>query len=140
MKSYSELLSLPTFEDRFEYLKLNGSVGEDTFGSLRFLNQQFYTSKVYRDFRREMVVRDNGCELACPDRPIRGFVVLHHINPLSPEDIENYTEKLMDPENVICVSDVMHKAIHYGDLSLLPAPYVDRRPGDTILWESIKRR
>lgn len=136
-KSYSELLTIPTFEERFEYLRLDGKVGEYTFGSSRFVNQGFYTSMVWRKFRREIILRDLGCDLAFPGRDIHGrIIVIHHIRPLTKQMILRDSDLLMDPENSVCCSDNTHKAIHYGDVNLLSkSPYfTERKPNDTTLW------
>lgn len=133
-KSYRELISLPSFEERFEYLKLNGSVGEETFGSKRYLNQSFYRSKEWRDLRHRIIVRDEGCDLGVMDRPIFGRIYIHHINPLLPDHIAHSDRCVLDPENLICVSAMTHEAIHYGDISLIPQDYIPRTPGDTKLW------
>lgn len=136
-KRYSELIHLTTAKDRFNYLKLPGTIGESTFGFGRYLNQSFYMSKEWRKFRREMILRDNGCDMGLPGReiPKGGKIVLHHINPLTMEDIEEQGEALFDPENVICVSDRTHNAIHYGDISLLASGPIVRRPNDTCPWK-----
>ena len=135
IKSYSELITIPTFEDRFEYLKLDGIVGEETFGFDRYLNQQFYRSYEYRKFRREIIVRDLGCDLGIEDRPINGLVILHHINPIDPKDIlDRNIRILLDPDNSICVSLRTHNAIHYGDSSLLITNPIERKPNDTCPW------
>lgn len=133
-RSYSELILLPTFEERFRYLMLGGLVGESTFGSSRYLNQRFYTSYEWRTFRRDMILRDLGCDLGIDGHDINGIVHLHHLNPLTVDDIVNHTELLLDPENVICTSGDTHKAIHYGDQSYLLSFYQERRPGDTTPW------
>lgn len=135
-KRYSELMKLDTFEERYRYLKLNGKVGEDTFGSSRYLNQGFYSSNEWRKFRREIIIRDNGCDLAIEGReiPKGARLFIHHINPISPEDLYENTDLLMDPENVICCSYNTHQAIHFGDESLLSLDIVERRPNDTIPW------
>lgn len=133
-KTYSELMRIDSFEDRFEYLKLDGSVGLETFGFDRYLNQRFYTSPEWRRFRREIILRDDGCDLGCYDRPIRGNVLIHHINPITLKDINDRSNLLMDPENVISVSFDTHNAIHYGDISLIQNEMVERRSGDTCLW------
>lgn len=133
-------MTIPTFEERFEYLKLNGLVGETTFGSSRYLNQGFYISGVWKRFRREMIIRDNGCDLASPDREVHGrIIVLHHINPLTRSMIERNSSLLMDPENVICCSDNTHKAIHYGDANLLirSPSFIERKPHDTDSWRRL---
>lgn len=133
-KSYSELVKMETLEERFAYLKLGGKIGQETFGINRWLNQKFYASREWREFRAAMIVRDKGNCLALPDYPISGLISLHHINPITLQDIEDGGERLFDPENVICVSDIVHKAIHYGDFSLVPKNPVERVPGDTKLW------
>ena len=132
---YSELVKLPDFDSRFRYLKLNGRVGSATFGFDRYLNQKFYTSYEWRHFRRDIIVRDNGCDLGIDDglHTIGGKILIHHLNPIKPEDISlQRIEVLLDPENVICVSHRTHEAIHYGDESILNA-FVERYPGDTAL-------
>lgn len=133
-RCYSELILLPTFEERFEYLKLSGNVGTTTFGYDRYLNQVLYRSKKWRSFRNSILIRDEGCDLGLPDYPIRKIVIVHHMNPLTPEDVENERGCIFDPENVICVSHYTHEAIHYGDKSLLPVVPPERTPGDTCLW------
>lgn len=134
IKTYSELILLPTFEERFRYLKLDGRVGEETFGLDRYLNQIFYTSDEWRKIRRDVIVRDNGCDLGIWDREIHGLITVHHLNPISVEDILNRTEILLNPEYLICVSDLTHKAIHYGDERLLVTTPVERRPNDMCPW------
>ena len=134
IKTYSELILLPTFEERFRYLKLNGRIGEETFGLDRYLNQIFYTSDEWRKVRRDVIVRDNGCDLGVLDREIHGLITVHHLNPISVEDILNRTEILLNPEYLICVSDLTHKAIHYGDERLLITAPVERRPNDMCPW------
>jgi len=133
-KSYRELLSIDSFEKRYEYLKLHGVVGENVFGFNRYVNQYFYTSEPWRRARRTVIIRDDGCNLACKDRPIAGRIQVHHINPVTLEMLENEDPILFDPDNLICTDDVTHKAIHYGDASLLQQDYIPRRPGDTKLW------
>lgn len=134
IRSYRELIRIPTFEERFEYLKLPGSVGEATFGFDRYLNQRFYQSTEWRQLRNKVIARDNACDMACPDHDIAGLILIHHINPITIEDIENSSEALFDMNNVVCVSSIVHNAIHFGDASLLPKPLVERRPNDTIPW------
>ena len=130
IKCYSELITIPTFEERFEYLKLSGRVGEETFGYDRWLNQMFYNSMEWRRFRRDIIVRDMGCDLGIADREIGGMVIVHHINPIPKEAIiERRIDILLNPENAICVSDNTHKAIHYGDASLLmTSKPIERKP------------
>ena len=135
IKCYSELITIPTYEGRFEYLKLDGAVGKETFGFDRYLNQQFYNSYEYRKFRRDMVLRDMGCDMAMEGYPLGKGFFLHHINPIAPEDILNRNIKiLLDPENTICVTFRTHNAIHYGDSSLLITAPIERRPNDTCPW------
>jgi hypothetical protein len=134
MKSYSELIKLDSFIDRFRYLKLNGSVFQKTFGDDRYMNQKFYTSYEWRKFRRDILLRDCGCDLGIAGREIVGKILIHHINPITPYDIYYRTDKLMDPENVICTQKITHDAIHYGDESLLFLDPIERRPFDTCPW------
>lgn len=133
-RTYSEMANLPTFQERFKYLRLNGRVGSDTFGYDRYLNQKLYKSPEWRRFRDEIIVRDNGCDLGCEDRPINGPVLIHHINPITEKDILLRSPCLFDPDNVICVSHNTHNAIHYSDESILWTDPVERKPGDTKLW------
>ena len=133
-RSYSELASIPTFEDRYSYLRLYGSVGEDTFGYNRVFNQYFYHSPEWRRTRREIILRDNGCDLGVEGYEIVGRIYVHHINPITLEDVEELSDRLFDPENLICVSFDTHNAIHYGDTSLLPKSPIVRVPGDTCPW------
>ena len=134
IRTYSELIQLKTFEERFEYLKLNGIVGRETFGFDRYLNQMFYTSIEWKKFRRDIILRDNGCDLAIPGLDIVGKIFIHHLNPITKEDILNRTEYLMNPEFVICSSKLTHDAIHYGDSDLLPKGPVERKRNDTCPW------
>lgn len=134
IKSYSELIKIPTYKERFEYLKLNGIVGKDTFGYDRYLNQAFYNSPEWRRFRRDIIIRDNGCDLACEGYEIRGKIILHHINPLTQDDLLNRREVLFDPENIICVTHNTHNAIHYGDANLLITGPIERTANDTCPW------
>lgn len=134
IKTYSELITLPTFIERFRYLKLNGRVGEDTFGYERYLNQILYHSHDWKIFKRDIVLRDNGCDLACEGFVIPSRVLIHHINPITVEDILNRAPCVFDPENVITTVLRTHNAIHYGDESLLPMEPVERKPFDTCPW------
>lgn len=134
-KTYSELSGLKTLQERFDYLKIGGSIGEATFGGKRQLNQYFYTTKEWRDFRNRIIARDNGCEMGHPDYEIPGRVYVHHLDPIRPEDILNRDPKLLDPENAVCVSYDTHAAIHYGDESLLPQEPIVRFPNDTCPWK-----
>ena len=133
-KSYSELLKFDNFLDRYRYLRLGDKIGDETFGYDRYINQIFYHSPEWRSFRNEIIIRDNGCDLGIDDYEIHGLIIIHHINPITKNDILFRDKKLMDPENVICVSDITHKAIHYGDESLLPIVMDERYPYDTIPW------
>lgn len=134
-KSYSELMRLKTFEERYQYLRIGGAVGAETFGYDRYLNQILYNSHDWRKFRNPIIVRDNGCDLACPDRELESRVIVHHINPITVEDVLNRDSKIFDPENVICVSHNTHQAIHYGDENLLYKNPVERKPNDTCPWK-----
>lgn len=134
IKTYSELILLPTFEERYRYLRLNGSVGSETFGGGRYLNQMFYHSSEWKNFRREVILRDNGCDLGIDSHRIVERIYIHHLNPISIEDIVNRNPKAIDLENAICVSFETHQAIHYGDESLLYLDYNERRPNDTCPW------
>lgn len=135
-RSYKELSRLKSFEDRFAYLRLHGKVGSDTFGFDRYLNQALYSSTEWKRFRRQVIIRDNGCDLGDPGRPIKAErVIIHHINPLTVKDLEERSPALFDMNNVICVSNQTHQAIHYGDENLLPKDPVERRPGDTCPWK-----
>lgn len=134
-KTYRQLLVLPTFEERFQYLKLDGRVGEETFGFDRYINQKFYRSKEWKDIRNYVIARDRGCDLAIPDREIPGQIFIHHMNPIGIRDIQDVTEYLLNPEYLISASKRTHDAIHYGDESiLLPSSPIVRAAGDTKLW------
>lgn len=133
-KSFTELIKRSTFEERYEYLKLGGSVGEVTFGFDRYLNQRFYRSRQWTLIRDEVLIRDCGCDLSMPNHEVYGKVVIHHMNPITLNDISSGNPHVYDPEFLICVSVDTHLAIHYGNKKLLPKQYVERRPGDTRLW------
>lgn len=135
MRTYSELIKLLTFEERFRYLRLSGAVGKETFGFDRYLNQRFYSSAEWKHVRDTVIVRDNGCDLGIADRVICGKVTIHHMNPLSREDILARREELLNPEYLICVSHNTHNAIHYGDESLLVSMPPERKPNDTCPWK-----
>lgn len=137
MRTYNELILLPTFEERYEYLRLHGKVGEETFGSNRYLNQSFYASLEWKNIRNYVITRDNGCDLAIPDRAIHGRIYIHHINPVTVEDIIRHSEFILDPSNLICTSKTTHDAIHYGDSSLLEQDYIERKPFDTCPWRQV---
>jgi len=133
-KSYSELIRIPTFMERYRYLKLDGIVGDVTFGFDRYLNQAFYSPPIWKQLRARVIVRDEGCDLAIPDRPIGGTIFVHHINPVTLEMFEKDDPLLYDEDNLICVSRDTHTAIHYSDESLLMPDYSPRSAGDTKLW------
>lgn len=135
IRTYSELITLPTFRERYEYLKLDGRVGEDTFGFDRYLNQQFYKTKEWLSVRDEVIVRDLGCDLAISDREIYGRILVHHMNPLSVDDIVNRSDYLLNPEFLICTSKNTHDAIHYGDGTKLSSDIVERTTNDTCPWK-----
>ena len=135
IKNYSELSLLPTFEERFEYLKLEGAVGADTFGFDRIFNQKFYQSYEWKTVRNEIIVRDLGCDLGIEDRQIFGRILIHHMNPISLKDISDATKFLLNPEYLICVSHDTHNAIHYGDIRLVKKDLVERKPNDTCPWK-----
>lgn len=134
-KCYSELIRLPTFIERYRYLKLNGRVGEDTFGYDRYLNQVLYHSGEWKRFRRDIIIRDKGCDLACDGYEIVGNILIHHIEPITIRDIELRDPKIFDPENVISTVLNTHNAIHYGDESLLITEPLMRTPNDTCPWK-----
>lgn len=134
IRTYSELITLPSFEERYRYLKLDGSVGKETFGFDRYLNQDFYRSKEWKHIRDEIIARDCGCDLGIIDREIPTRIYIHHMNPISVKDIVNTTEFLLNPEYLICSSHSTHIAIHYGDESLLVTAPVERKKNDTCPW------
>jgi hypothetical protein len=134
IKTYNELIRLRTFEERFDYLRIGGIVGKQTFGFERYLNQSFYKSTEWKYVRRDVIVRDNGCDLAFKGMDIYGRVIVHHINPITIEDIEEGRDCIFDMRNLICTSHNTSNAIHYGDKSLLITPPKERRRGDTQLW------
>lgn len=135
IKTYSELIKLKTFEERYKYLQLGGAVGKDTFGYDRYLNQQFYKTTEWRRLRDELIVRDNGCDLAMSGYELYGRIYLHHMNPVSKDDVLNRTEYLTNPEYLICTSFNTHNAIHYGDESLLVTVPIERSANDTCPWK-----
>ena len=134
MKTYNKLITIKDFRERYLYLKIGGRIGDETFGTDRYLNQMFYKTPEWRRFRNEIIIRDNGCDLAHEDYTIQGRIIIHHINPITADDILKRKSLLFDPDNVVCVSHSMHEAIHYGDISLLPEDYIPRQPNDTIPW------
>ena len=134
-RRYSEIRQLTNLKDRFEYLRIGGIVGDSTFGFNRYLNQTLYTTKRWRSVRDSVIIRDNGCDMGLEDYPIFGPVVIHHMNPMTIDDIVEGREWVFDPEYLICVSDRTHRAIHYGDENLLPKGLVQRSPDDTCPWK-----
>lgn len=133
-KSYSELLQFETFEDRFEYLRLGGGVGYATFGNERHLNQHFYTSHIWADVRNFVIDRDRGCDLGVEGYEIYSDLLVHHVNPMTPEDIAHGEEWIVDPEYLITTKHSTHNAIHYGGVDHSPKVVLERRPNDTKLW------
>jgi hypothetical protein len=133
-KRYSELRRLNSHQERFTYLQLGGNVGRSTFGFERWMNQAFYRSTEWRNIRRDVIARDRGCDLGIEEFPIHDMVYVHHMNPLTKDDIVRSDQDMLNPEYLISVSHRTHNAIHYGDERLLPQPMVVRRPGDTKLW------
>lgn len=132
VRTYTEMARLPTFEERYKYLKLAGIVGESTFGFDRYLNQALYRSRAWKKVRDQVIIRDNGCDLGIEDRIITDRVIVHHMNPLVVDEIEERDEDIFNPEFLVCVSPATHNAIHYGDEGLLVrSELVERRPGDT---------
>ena len=135
IRTYSELILLPTFEERFEYLRLDGRVGEDTFGFDRYLNQVFYRSYEWRQIRDLVIVRDNACDLGVTGYDIYGTILIHHMNPITVKDIESRSDILLNPNYLICVTHDTHNAIHYGDENLIIKAPIERRPNDTCPWK-----
>lgn len=134
IRTYSEIITLPTFKERYEYLRLGGAIGEETFGFDRYLNQAFYRTKEWKDIRDYVIVRDNGCDLAMLDREIHGRILVHHMNPITMEDILKRSKYLLDPEYLISTSKITHDAVHYGDSSLLATDPIERNKNDTCPW------
>lgn len=134
IRTYSELRRLETLEDRFDYLKLHGQVGNATFGFDRFLNQRFYASHEWKQIRHHVIVRDDGCDLGVDGHQIHDRVYIHHMNPMTVSDLVEFNREILDPEYLIAVTHTTHNAIHYGDSNLLPKVHIDRKPGDTKLW------
>ena len=135
IRSYTELSKIKTFEDRFEYLKLQGTVGKDTFGYDRYLNQVFYKDPAWKHVRDKVIIRDGGCDLGIEDRLIGNRIIVHHMNPITIEDILNREPWIMNPEFLICTSNNTHQAIHYSDKKLLLSMPIDRKPNDTCPWK-----
>mgnify|MGYP007022354654 CR=1 FL=1 len=134
IKTYTELITIPSFLDRYRYLRIGGSVGHETFGFDRYLNQILYQSAEWKRFRRDIILRDNGCDLGCEGFDIYGKILIHHIDPITIEDVLRRDPKIFDPENVISTSLNTHNAIHYGDESLLMTEPIERTLYDTCPW------
>lgn len=134
LRCYRELKRLLTFEERYEYLKIGGKVGESTFGFERYLNQMLYTSPQWRSVRDQVIIRDNGCDLGMDGFQIYDNIIVHHMNPITIQQVEESASELFDPEFLICCSPLTHNAIHYGDRSLLPKVPIERKPNDTCPW------
>ena len=135
IRTYSELILLPTFEERFKYLQLNGRVGDDTFGFDRYINQNFYRSAEWKRIRDQVIMRDNGCDLALEGYEIYGRILIHHMNPIGIKDIQQVNKFLLDPEYLITTMLSTHNAIHYGDESLLVTDPIERSKNDTCPWK-----
>lgn len=134
IKTYSELITFPTFKERFRYLKLNGQVGKDTFGFDRYLNQLFYKSKEWKSIRDEVIIRDNGCDLGVPGHEIHGRILIHHMNPITKDDILRRSDFLLNPEYLICTIKNTHDAIHYSNEDILITLPAERYKNDTCPW------
>lgn len=134
IRTYTELIKLPTFKERYEYLKLGSRIGEETFGFDRYLNQKFYKLPEWKRVRDQVIIRDNGCDLAMEDYEIYGRIIIHHMNPINIQDIIKHSELILDPEQLICTSISTHNAIHYGEEALRSKEPVVRKPNDTCLW------
>lgn len=135
IRCYSELKTLPSFEERFRYLKMDSTVGKETFGRDRYLNQVLYTSPEWRHIRNQIILRDNGCDLGVDGYEIHGRILVHHLEPITAEDILSRSPKIFDPENLICVTHTTHNAIHFGDENLIPRVVHERRQNDTCPWK-----
>lgn len=135
IKTYSQLIQIPDFLERYRYLKIGGGVGEETYGFERWLNQEFYHSDAWKSLRHKVIIRDNGNDLGCDGFQIGGRIIIHHINPITAADIRDRSPLVLDPDNVVCTSHTTHEAIHFGSEQLLESYFpVIRRPGDTKLW------
>lgn len=135
IRTFTELSQLGSLEERFDYLRLNGKVGDTTFDDMRWLNQRFYKSATWRHLRDDIIARDLGQDLGAPEVTVRGYPLIHHMNPITVEDITEGTENLLSPEYLITTSLLTHNAVHYGDERQLPRPFVERRPGDHVSWK-----
>lgn len=134
IRCYSELIKIPSFQNRLEYLKLDGQIGEETFGFDRYLNQKFYRSREWKEIRDKIIIRDNGCDLGIRGREIYDRILIHHMNPITAKDIYDKTEYLLNPEYLICTRKLTHDAIHYGADYLLTSEPAIRKPFDTCPW------
>jgi hypothetical protein len=134
LKTYSEMMRYATFEERYAYLRIGGAIGEATFGSSRYLNQRFYTSSLWRSTRRGIIIRDGGCDLADREREIFGTILIHHLNPVTVDDLLDLSDLALDPEFLVCVTTGTHGAIHFGDASMLPPLPTERSRHDTSPW------
>ena len=134
IRTYSELIAFPTFEERFKYLQLNGQVGESTFGFDRYMNQVFYRSQKWKSIRDFVIIRDCGCDLGVEGYDIHGKIIIHHMNPLSMRDIETESDFLLNPDFLICTTHNTHNAIHYGNENLLVTAPIERTKNDTCPW------
>lgn len=134
MRTFKELDRCKTFEERYEYLRLKGEVGQDTFGFDRYINQMFYKSAEWKRVRDQVIVRDNGCDMGDDEHPIMGRIIIHHMNPICKEDFNTNPDFLLNPDYLVCVSHNTHNAIHYGSINLLPREPIERKPNDTCPW------
>lgn len=134
IRTYTELMKLATFEERYRYLKLVAKVGEETFGFERYLNQQFYHSQEWKSLRSQIIIRDNACDLGIPGREMDSRIIIHHMNPITKDDLIHQSDFLLNPEYLICTSKKTHSAIHYGDDKLLFGGMVERSKDDTCPW------
>lgn len=138
MRSYTELSSIDSYEERYKYLKIGSTVGAPTFGFDRYINQKFYSSAEWKNVRNRIIARDNGCDMGVPGHEIHGRIIIHHMNPIEVKNLFEKDLSVIDPEMLICVSEQTHRAIHYGDESMIDKPPITRRPGDTCLWKARK--
>lgn len=134
IRCYKDLSRLESFMERYQYLRIHGKVGEETFGLDRYINQSLYKSQRWKNIRSQVIIRDNGCDLGVDGHEIDRYIVVHHMNPITLEDIEEERDVVFDPEYLICCTSRTHQAIHFGDEGLLPKDYVERKPNDTCLW------
>ena len=139
IRCYRDLKQLESFKERYYYLKLHGIVGEETFGFDRYVNQSLYRSPRWKLTRSKVIIRDNGCDLGIEGRDLSDYIIVHHMNPITLEDIEEERDSIFDPEYLICCSPRTHKAIHFGDENLLPKDFVERRPNDTYIWRDANK-